>query len=184
MNRKNRFADSAGPQPGDGAASARADGKRTPAPEFTWDESLAVGVKEIDDQHREIIRLVSELAAAMRAGQGQDEIRNLMVFLNDYIVEHFGYEEIYMKKYRYPAYRDHKREHLNFIQEFAALKYAYQPGDASRAFAGQLQERLVRWLQEHVGSVDRKMAEFLKDRIRRSHPPRKPGIFQGNHRFP
>ena len=39
---------------------------------FEWNDRLSVGVKSIDDQHKELVRMVNQLAEAMAKGQGKD----------------------------------------------------------------------------------------------------------------
>ncbi|MHB9035807.1 MAG: hemerythrin domain-containing protein, partial [Armatimonadota bacterium] len=54
-----------------------------------WTPDLAVGVREIDDQHRELFKRVNDLLEAMSKGKGRDEIAKVVAFLGNYVVTHF-----------------------------------------------------------------------------------------------
>ena len=52
---------------------------------FKWTKALAVGVEEIDNQHKELFEKVNELVAAMREKKGKEIIKETMVFMENYV---------------------------------------------------------------------------------------------------
>jgi hemerythrin len=55
-----------------------------------WRASLAIGVEEIDGQHKELLQRFNSLLAACEGGKGIKELTGLLKFLDDYIIEHFA----------------------------------------------------------------------------------------------
>jgi hemerythrin len=64
-----------------------------------WTENLSVGVELIDTQHRELIHRFSSLIDACQEHRAKDKITELLAFLDDYVVFHFGEEQQLMALY-------------------------------------------------------------------------------------
>lgn len=77
-----------------------------------WKESLAIGVEEIDNQHRELVRQFSRLLSACEEGKGEQEAREVLEFLEGYVRRHFSDEEALQRLHRYPAYHELQRASL------------------------------------------------------------------------
>ena len=61
---------------------------------IVWNEQrMATGVREVDDQHKELIRHFNEFHEAMVHGKGQANAISLLGFLADYTETHFTCEE-------------------------------------------------------------------------------------------
>ena len=58
-----------------------------------WNEKLATGNSNIDDQHKELFCRFDTLLAACNQRKGKDEVHNLLLFLGDYVKTHFSMEE-------------------------------------------------------------------------------------------
>ena len=93
---------------------------------LTWDKSLAVGVKFIDEQHQELFRQVNALLEAILKNQGKEEVGKLLAFLGKYTVEHFGAEEKVMFQYKYPDLIKHTKQHADFIAALSAAVHSAQ----------------------------------------------------------
>ena len=130
-----------------------------------WDEAIAVGVDAIDVQHKEIIERINALRDAMSKGQGGAEVGRMIPYLDDFVVSHFGMEEVLMKRKKYDGYLAHRQEHLNFTTEYSVMKQKYMKLEAERGilsfFAVELERWLSGWLTTHIAKVDRALGEFL-----------------------
>jgi hemerythrin-like metal-binding protein len=82
-----------------------------------WNDNLATGVSEIDAQHKELFKRINVLFEACSKRKGRAEVGNLLKFLEEYVVVHFGTEEKYMTMFNYPEYSSHKEEHTNFVND-------------------------------------------------------------------
>jgi len=130
-----------------------------------WTSNLAVGVEEIDRQHKELFKRANDLVEAMNQGKGREKVGKTLKFLEDYVVSHFGNEERYMKRFRYPDYNSHKKQHEEFKEIFAGLKQEYESKGGSSAMAIEIQKKVGSWLRNHIGRVDKELGKFLGDRV-------------------
>lgn len=87
-----------------------------------WTQNLAVGVTEIDNQHKELFKRVNQYLEAMMERRGKEEIGKVIKFLENYVVTHFGTEERYMELHNYPDQRLHKEQHAAFIKTFNDIR--------------------------------------------------------------
>jgi len=133
-----------------------------------WNESLSVGFKKIDNDHKELFRMISELVEAINKHTCKYKIDDVIKFLEDYANHHFAMEEDYMKELKYPEYFKHKAEHEKFRATFSGLKRELEQIKASGSYAGSYElsvatdQILVDWLLDHIAKVDIKLAGFLK----------------------
>lgn len=129
-----------------------------------WKEDLSVGVKEIDDQHKELFQKVSALFDACNAGKGKDQIGPIINYLQDYAVLHFGAEEKLQKQHNYPEYAVHKAQHDQFIKDFLNLKDKIEQNGVTGLTIVQLNQVLVDWLIKHIRKTDKAFGVFLKEK--------------------
>ena len=91
---------------------------------FEWSDDLSVGDEVIDSQHKRLLIQINKILDAVAFGVDSKEVHdNMIPFLDEYIKEHFCYEEEYMKQMNYPNIKRHKREHHNFIKNY--IKFFY-----------------------------------------------------------
>lgn len=126
---------------------------------ITWGPALAVGVKEIDDQHQKLIELVNQLNDAMRAGKGRDALNTVLTELVRYTVYHFGTEEKLMAQHKYELSVAHKAEHKKLIEDVSAFKAKFDAGNAT--ISTELMTFLRDWLSKHILGTDKKFAQAL-----------------------
>jgi hemerythrin len=127
-----------------------------------WTQDLAVGVKIIDEQHKEIFRRVDALLEACKAGKGKQAVGGMLTFLGDYIVEHFTAEEAIQRQYSYPSYKSHKQEHERFIQSVEELKKKFEEEGPSLMTVLETNRTVVDWLVKHIKKVDMDLGAYLK----------------------
>ena len=70
---------------------------------IAWSKDLTVGVAEIDEQHRQWIQRLNDVAAAIAAHQGPVQLGQTLAFLVDYTQQHFATEEKLMAAVKYPG---------------------------------------------------------------------------------
>jgi methyl-accepting chemotaxis protein/hemerythrin len=131
-------------------------------PLMTWDESLSVSIDEIDDQHKVLVDMINGLHEAMRSRKGEKVLAGLVDALKKYTVEHFGVEERYMEKYKYPGYLNHKKEHERFVAKVLEFESAFKDGKTSLTM--DVMRFLKDWLVGHIKGVDKKYGPFFNER--------------------
>lgn len=129
---------------------------------IVWDDNLATGVKEIDQQHKEIFARFNKLFAACSEGKGKEEVATLILFLRDYIHSHFAAEEKLQIKSDYPLHAAHKSQHTSFMHDVERLERSVQEEGATLSLVIQTNKTLASWLVQHIGKTDMEFAKFLK----------------------
>lgn len=130
---------------------------------FKWRENLSLGVEYIDDQHKEMFKHIHALYNACAEGKCKSEIITLIGFLQKYIIQHFADEEELQKKYNYPDYVAHKKDHellANKVIDFA--EQMKTENDVSKILI-ELNQLVIEWVKKHIFIADRNLAIFLKD---------------------
>ncbi len=115
--------------------------------------------------------MIQDLVSAINQHTCKYKIEDVIKFLEDYAKNHFAMEEGYMKEFEYHEYGLHRAEHEKFIRTFSGLKQELQKIKASGSYAGSYElsvatdQILVDWLLDHIAKVDRRLVEFLKNRV-------------------
>jgi hemerythrin len=130
---------------------------------FEWNNNLSVGIQEIDNQHKELIRKLNELAEHTQQKKGKDRIGSTLRFMKEYSKLHFDTEEQYMAKYEYPGLEKQQKEHGKFKITVERLIGDLDKEKEMEIFASQVQRFLIDWLILHIKTVDLKFGEFLKE---------------------
>ena len=64
---------------------------------YEWTERWSVGIDTIDAQHRELFAAINSLLRE-EGTSGARDLAKVLDFLEDYVNNHFGLEEIYMRR--------------------------------------------------------------------------------------
>jgi hemerythrin len=131
--------------------------------EITWSSDLATNVPQIDDQHKEIFKRFGRLFTACREGKGKEEVLQLLLFLDDYVKEHFAAEERLQLRYAYPGYDDHKSQHTRFIADVAKLAAEFKDEGATLSLVIKTNQTLSSWLVQHIKKTDMQFADYLRE---------------------
>jgi hemerythrin len=128
----------------------------------TWKESYSVGVKALDEQHKKLFVLVSQMHEAMIAGKGRTLVGQVLNELLDYVRLHFSAEEKLLAKYNYPGLDEQKLEHEAFIKKVDDMKHKMDAGSLTLSI--EVSQFLNSWITEHIMGMDRKYGEFLNSK--------------------
>lgn len=127
-----------------------------------WRDSYAIGIKEIDDQHKQLFDSIDKLFEACNQGKGKEEVGNTLDFLEDYTKVHFSDEQKLHQKYNYPEATSHRAIHENFLLHMTELKKQFEKEGASVLFVSTVNKSVLNWLLKHIGSLDKEFATFVK----------------------
>lgn len=128
---------------------------------FTWDESLSVGIPEIDQQHKQLIDQMNELTDAIQKNAVQEEINPILQFLEKYINQHFSLEESCMNKYKCPIAAENKTAHEHFIKKFQEIKEELTLKGPSLVLALKINKELLGWFMNHIKKIDPKLKRCI-----------------------
>lgn len=127
-----------------------------------WDNSLSVGVKIIDDQHRKLIDMINDLDASVNQAWEEEAINETLTGLFEYVQEHFKTEEDLFDEHGYAGGEAHKKEHKAFVGKL--LDFHRRIEDRGKEIAPELIDFLQEWLLNHIRKTDGKYAPFLAGR--------------------
>ncbi len=138
---------------------------------FEWSEDYSIGVKVIDDAHRQLFAIVSRIIKNFVDG---DYVKNKMTcieavkFLKNYTVRHFEEEEAYQRSSNYPGYKIHKAIHDNMRDVVVpALEAEMIGNDYSEESVEHFVGVCAGWLAAHVLIEDQTMTGKVQSRWRR-----------------
>src|SRR5574340_92374 len=129
-----------------------------------WTREFAIGVEEIDSQHKELFQRINDLDSAMKQGTAKAEVVRLIDFLEQYVVIHFGAEEKYMLDFNYAGYARHKTKHDWFRKEFSDIRTKLDAGGITPDVIMLSNNLLITWFSNHIRSIDMMLGSFLKSR--------------------
>lgn len=131
---------------------------------ISWREELAIGDQRIDGQHRELLQRFDTLLAACRRGEGRAELTQLLGFLDDYVVKHFGDEEQLQQSSGFPDFQSHQLQHLGFVKRLQKLKRSIDSqGEVQLDHVLGTNKMLLDWLVNHISTADRELGRFLQE---------------------
>jgi len=123
-----------------------------------WSNDLSVGIEKIDNQHRELIRLLNDLGDAFNSPNRQSVAEVCLMKMRDYMEQHFSDEEKLMEDADYPEISTQKKEHKRFRDKVALYEIgkiiSYTPYQDMLDF-------LKRWFTNHFKTHDKKLADYL-----------------------
>ena len=124
---------------------------------------MATGVEAVDNQHQEIIKKVNDLKQAVNSGAIKEkEINGMIVFLTEYVIEHFRTEEALQMEIDYYGYDEHRREHEDLIKKVSAMHGEFQRGGITFENIHKLIAMLETWLLEHIAGSDSMFAKCYR----------------------
>lgn len=132
-----------------------------------WTEDLSVGIKTIDEQHKELFYRINRLVEAIKQHRCKDEIDGTLKFLDDYARFHFSEEEMRMAETGYNGLDEHKRHHATYLANLAELKKeAARPRikGSSYDLSVTANQMVVDWIVDHIMKIDRAFGAFIKNR--------------------
>jgi len=123
-----------------------------------WKDAYSMGENTIDEQHKGLFKLSNEIYDLIEAGvDDREHFRELFITLNDYSVEHFIYEEMYMQQKGFPQLKEHIQQHLKFSDKLKKLAL----GINKESHIKDIGEFVTTWLVQHVLNEDMKYKKFV-----------------------
>jgi diguanylate cyclase (GGDEF)-like protein/hemerythrin-like metal-binding protein/PAS domain S-box-containing protein len=117
---------------------------------------LAVGVPVIDRQHARMALLLNRVADAVKSGQEQSRVAELLDELVTFTRHHFETEQRLMEKHGYPEALAHAQEHRRLLADLLSIRTLADEGSRMRTL-----QSLKEWLVSHIAHGDRELGEAL-----------------------
>ena len=123
---------------------------------LVFSDTHLLGVAEIDDQHRQLVRLVNRLNRVVNGEVDPGGVAGLFAQLFEATRVHFETEHRYMLQYAYPAMAVHDHEHQRLLDELTRMAGETTPGNELLIL-----QRVKDWLLDHIQGADRQLGHYL-----------------------
>lgn len=117
-----------------------------------WHASLNTGIKEIDDQHRQLVEIIN-LTVYAKTKNHPERLKEILVKLIDYTKTHFSYEEEHMAANNYDKLIEHKAQHQVLVKQVINILERLKAGDKNTL--ENIFSILENWLLKHIQEQDR-----------------------------
>lgn len=124
-----------------------------------WSDAMSVGIQEIDEQHKVLVDIITELHTAIKQKHSSRKVVKILSRLTDYTKTHFMVEESILRIMKYPDYEDHKKQHDRLVKKMSKLKTKVEEGNTSIGF--ELSYMLKMWLVNHIQISDKDHSQYL-----------------------
>jgi hemerythrin-like metal-binding protein len=128
---------------------------------FEWTADLELKIPQIDDQHKELVKLINSLYESIQEGHASETVDITLNRLLQYVEVHFETEELAMQKRYYPDYKNHLSLHEEFRTKVLDLKKEQLQGKEIATF--ELLNFLADWLRNHIAHQDALFGKFVHD---------------------
>ena len=127
---------------------------------ITWKSSLSVGVTDVDEDHKKLIKMINRLFGATLSSDPGQVLSDILSELTDYVVFHFNREEQHMQHLNYPRYAKHKEDHQKLFDAAGRFKRNLDSGLATN-LKDDVEILLRDWLIFHIQGHDKRLGKFL-----------------------
>ena len=128
-------------------------------PEFRWKAQYALGIENIDSQHKMIMDKFNALYDAIHNHDNKDTVAKLMVEVMECAQTHFLDEEALFANNRYPKENEQKMAHQSFKRKSEAIYSAFLQNKIVNTV--DLVALLMDWIENHMLTMDMEYKEFM-----------------------
>ncbi|MBW2467437.1 MAG: hemerythrin family protein [Deltaproteobacteria bacterium] len=123
-------------------------------------EDLMTGIKEIDNQHRELLALGNEVLFPDSGETTDRDILKVLNFLIKYVKIHFDAEELLMECNGFDRLEGHRKQHRRLRREVEGLADRAKQQGTVKGLANELYYLLHDWYIYHIREWDKAMAVY------------------------
>lgn len=123
-----------------------------------WQDKYALGVVEIDEQHRKLFEIAGEIEALLNdefITDKYDDIVAILGELKDYTIQHFKDEEEFMLSNKFPMFLTHKMMHNDFVEKIESIDLS-KVDNEQNLYLKEILNFVAEWLVEHILVEDAK----------------------------
>jgi len=121
-----------------------------------WRDEYLIGVEELDYEHKDMFGRLNELHEELQQYDNRDNIERCLGEIYSRYLSHFALEEHYMLNNDIPNYREHKKEHDEFLEDLMNRIDSFV-ASPDLDFGDELAELLQSWTVRHLTGSDREI---------------------------
>ncbi len=129
---------------------------------LTFKREMLVGIREIDDEHRELVSRLNFFVQATDLATEKTQVKRLFSNLKNYVIQHFANEEHLMKLYRYPGMVLHIEEHQAFVRDLKKFENNIESVHCDKCMVEDLRKIFTDWATVHIEKTDKALGDFLR----------------------
>ncbi len=129
--------------------------------EIRWNDSLSVGVPEIDQEHRQFVARVNELNRAIIECRDKAAVERLLDLMLMEASHHFWHEQRLLTEWKYPQCAAHAAKHAQLTAQFDRVMKEFEQADVSFTWALK-GLHIKQLLVDHLLKEDMKYRDFLR----------------------
>ncbi len=130
-----------------------------------WKEKYCVGIKQIDDQHKLLVDMITKLQESAAKEDVNSEMRKVLKEMVEYTKFHFADEEKFMNKIGYPERGRQRSLHDKFIREVIKILQNLKMG--KELSNNELISFLINWLVNHIIKEDMRIGTYYNHEYKR-----------------
>ena len=136
---------------------------------IVWREQMSVDGGLIDEDHRSLIGIINDFAAAEASVAGIPALADILSKLDHYTKTHFEREEGLQRAVDYPFRDAHRHAHKDLIRQLSDLRarlkaeFASKKPEEIQAIHAGMADFLHHWLIDHIIETDLRMKPYTKD---------------------
>jgi len=127
-----------------------------------WDSQYAIGVAEIDNQHKKLFKILNDTIKHSNGNQNDErkyfnrKVRKAERFLK----KHFDTEENILSKTKYDRMEEHKAEHNKFYEEIRKSNDEIE-NNRKEVNLFEATAYIKEWLLNHIKNYDKKADQYI-----------------------
>ncbi|PKL38904.1 MAG: hypothetical protein CVU88_08080 [Firmicutes bacterium HGW-Firmicutes-13] len=128
---------------------------------FKWTDNYDTKITIIDIQHKQLFKKIDILTIAIYEGKSKKFLKELLLFLEEYIEKHFTFEENIMKLNNYPDYDKHILQHEQFRSLFNDFADDFKLKGGDSYLAIRLEKEIRKWWEYHILNIDMMYVPYI-----------------------
>lgn len=131
-------------------------------PLFEWDDSLQIGIDELDFEHKALIGDINRFHEILARQHERSETATCLGDIYARMQAHFALEEHVMQEHDYEFFDEHKDEHEALLDSYAEYMMQFLNNKGASA-SKRIEDVLERWVISHIIGSDKKMSLMIRD---------------------
>ncbi len=130
-----------------------------------WQDKLATGIEEIDNDHKMLFDLIEQFHEAYISAKGSVALEAVFTTLMEYTGYHFKREEELLKNKGYPKLADHHQSHEDLKTALQVLYQRFLKDERlgqEKDLELELLAFMKNWLDFHIIEEDMEYRDFIQ----------------------
>jgi hemerythrin len=126
-----------------------------------WNEKMSIGIEQLDDHHKTILRLMLEVKAEVDGTKHSEDIHAILSALVSYAKYHFLAEERIMFEKGFPELEQQRTDHRWYVNRITEISASFNAKDET-VFKQDFLEHLKNWFANHILTRDVLLRDYIQ----------------------